>query len=402
MGRKLNVEYATLQGFFWMLYSLIGSYVSVFLLGKGYTNTDIGEIMAISSVTAIALQPLLAQISDNIRKITLTKLIQIQILVMFVICVSLLFFNTKSAGLTILYIAVFSWHTIVQPLINSLCFYLQRTGHHINFGLCRSIGSLLYAAITSVMGIFVEAKGINIIPVTGAVICLAIIIILGFIDKTYGKAMSVLSGRGEDDINHQKVEIISFKEFLSNNKTYFVFSLGVIGLFFGNSGINTFMIQITESVNGSESDMGMLLGYMGALEIPGLMFYDKLRRRFKITTLLTVSTAGFLVKIFLLYTATSVPQLYFAMTWQLISFGIYLAAMVDFINSIMNRGEAVRGQAVYTIMVTVGTVLSSIVGGRILDSYSVKVFLGLATILTAIGMVVLIFFSRKLESLQKV
>ena len=91
-----------------------------------------------------------------------------------------------------------------------------------------------------------------------------------------------------------------------------------------------------------------------------------------------------------MYISESVAMLYFAMTWQLIAFGLYLAAMVDFINTIMSRGEAVRGQAVYTIMVTVGTVLSSIIGGWILDNYNVKMFLGIATLLTAAGMAVII------------
>lgn len=396
MKKILNFEYGSLQGLYWMLYSLVGSFVSVFLLGRGYSNTEIGTIMAAASITAIIFQPVLADISDKIRKITLITLIQIQIGVMLVLSICLIVLKSRSVFLSIAFIALYSWHTIVQPLVNSLCYYLQRSGYKINFGICRSAGSLLYAAITAVMGKIVDLYGIDTIPYTALVLCILIIFCLKATGKSYKKACTAGTDC-EVKAADKNIKVISMKEFLKNNRLYFVFSTGVIGIFFANSGINTFMIQITESVGGNEADMGMLLGYMAALEIPGLILYDRLREKFSIKTLLGVSCAGFLIKIFIMYISHSVMMLYVAMTFQLIAFGLYLAAMVDFINSIMDRGEAVRGQAVYTIMVTVGTVLSSLAGGWILDEYSVKMFLGIATVLTAAGGIIIYVFSRKIE-----
>ena len=397
MKTILNIEYGMLQGAYWMLYSLTGSFVSVFLLGRGYSNSDIGVIMAAASVAAIICQPLLADASDKIRKITLARIIQLQVFVMLILSICLIILKSKSVWLTLAFIALYSWHTIVQPLVNSLCYYLQRTGYHINFGICRSAGSLLYAAITAVMGIAVEKHGVDTIPETAAVICLLIAVILEFTERSYKTSFKGKEGSERKIIKDKDIAIISMKEFLKRNRMYFIFSTGVIGIFFGNSGINTFMIQITQAAGGSESDMGMLLGYMAALEIPGLILYDWLRRKFSVRLLLGVSCGGFLVKIFIMYISESVAMLYFAMTWQLIAFGLYLAAMVDFINTVMSRGEAVRGQTVYTIMVTVGTVLSSIIGGWILDNYNVKMFLGIATLLTAAGMAVIMLFSGRLE-----
>ncbi len=164
----LNIEYGMLQGAYWMLYSLIGSFVSVFLLGRGYSNSDIGVIMAAASVAAIICQPLLADASDKIRKITLARIIQLQVFVMLILSICLIILKSKSVWLTLAFIALYSWHTIVQPLVNSLCYYLQRTGYHINFGICRSAGSLLYAAITAVMGIAVEKHGVDTITGNGS------------------------------------------------------------------------------------------------------------------------------------------------------------------------------------------------------------------------------------------
>ena len=86
-----------------------------------------------------------------------------------------------------------------------------------------------------------------------------------------------------------------------------------------------------------------------------------------------------------LYLANSVFMVYAAHFFQLFSFSIFLAGIVQFINEIMERGEAVRGQAVYTTAITIGGVFANIVGGIILDVSGPKTMLLVSTILTVIG-----------------
>ena len=58
---------------------------------------------------------------------------------------------------------------------------------------------------------------------------------------------------------------------------------------------------------------------------------------------------------------------------------------MQFINEIMDRGEAVRGQAVYTTAITIGGVFANILGGILLDASGPKLMLLISVILTAIG-----------------
>ena len=62
-----------------------------------------------------------------------------------------------------------------------------------------------------------------------------------------------------------------------------------------------------------------------------------------------------------------------------------MPAMVIFIDEIMERGEAVKGQALYTIMITVATVFSSLTGGFLLDMGGPGVLLLVASLVTAAG-----------------
>ena len=72
------------------------------------------------------------------------------------------------------------------------------------------------------------------------------------------------------------------------------------------------------------------------------------------------------------------------------SFGLFLPAMVNFINEIMSRGEAVKGQAFFTTMVTVTSMVSSLIGGVILDISGAKMLTLVATAATALGAVIII------------
>ena len=65
MKKLLNIEYAAVNGGYWMVYGVVCSFSSVFLLGKGYSNADIGIILAVGSVAAVFMQPLLADMADG-------------------------------------------------------------------------------------------------------------------------------------------------------------------------------------------------------------------------------------------------------------------------------------------------------------------------------------------------
>ena len=47
MEKRLNCSYAAIQGSYWMVYAVVGSFASVFLLARGYSNSEIGVILAV-------------------------------------------------------------------------------------------------------------------------------------------------------------------------------------------------------------------------------------------------------------------------------------------------------------------------------------------------------------------
>ena len=371
-----------------MYYGIISSFCSAYLLDMGYDNAEIGIILAVASVVSVFLQPVLANLSDMSKRLDAISVAGISTVIMMVMQVGLFIIKGKSIALWVIYVLLMAWELALQPLFNSLARRLSESGFKINFGICRAGGSLAYAIFTSIIGTFVEKYGTVILPRTGLAILALLLGMILLCSRSLKKAMEqkadAVAASGET-VEPEKYEEISMSMFVKRNKLFIVLNVFIMILFFQNTITNNFMYQIVTGVGGTSEDMGRIFGVMAALEIPGLFFFNNIHKKFSCSTLLKFAAAAFVGKVLTLYLANSVFMVYAAHFFQLFSFSIFLAGIVQFINEIMERGEAVRGQAVYTTAITIGGVFANIVGGIILDVSGPKTMLLVSTILTVIG-----------------
>ncbi|MBR5315224.1 MAG: MFS transporter [Firmicutes bacterium] len=397
MERRLNVSYSCIQGTYWMVYAVVGSFASVFLLARGYTNSEIGVILAAANVVAVPIQPLVADFADRSKKISLIGIIQWMSAILMVLMAGLCIFQRKTLALSAIFMLLLAWHTAIQPLINTLSFKLEETGAKINFGVARSIGSLAYAGLCAVLGTFIENHGVGVMPISGEIVIVMLLASLYVTKKYRDRAMkekeASKDGYGDSiaigETLEEPVEEINLVQFVKRNKMYVLLNLGVVGIFFSNQVLNTYMIQIVESVGGNSEDMGRILSMMAFLEIPMMVSVAHLRKYFSCQFMLKVASIGYTVKIAAHYLATSVAMVYAAQLFQLVSFALFLPAMIIFIDEVMSKGEAVKGQALYTMMTTVTTILASLIGGIVLDLSGAKMLTLVGTVITAIGAVVI-------------
>ncbi len=406
MKFRLNLSYGCIHGTYWMVYGIVSSFASVFLLGRGYLNTEIGIILAVANVVAVVIQPIIADFADRSKKISTIGISQVMTIMMMVMTVGLFALQGKSMALSVVFVLLIAWHTAVQPLINSLSFRLSESGVHINFGIARSVGSLAYSLLCAVLGVLVERYGIGVLPLSAEIVMAMMALSLLLTKLQYDKAKALGKGKEADlevaetdgsaalegalETAGEVEEEINLAEFIKRNKIFFIANIGVIGLYFSNSVMNNYLMQIVTEVGGNSADMGRILSLMAFLEIPTLVFFDKLREKFTCQFMLKVAAIGFTIKILMCHIATSVAMILAAQIFQLIAFGLFLPAMVHFIDEIMSKGEAVKGQSVFTMMVTITTMLSSLAGGAILDVSGAKMLTLVSLIVTAAGAVIIL------------
>ena len=391
MNRRLtlNLEYAGDFAAYWIYYGMVGSFCSAYLLDIGYSNSEIGLIIALASVVSVFLQPVLADLADRSKRLDQIGVAGMGTVVMMVLTVGLMIFRHKTAALWVIYILALAWELALQPVLNSFSRKLSESGHKINFGICRSGGSLGYAVLMVIMGSLTEKFGTKILPGSGMITLAVLLGLLLLTKKTLERAklerMAESDTDGHEAYLEEPAEEINLISFVKRNKLFIVLNLFILVLFFQNAILNNFMFQIVEGVGGTSEDMGRIFGVMAFLEIPALFFFDNLNRRFSTSTLLKVAAACFVIKLIMMYLAGSVTMIYAAHVFHLISFPLFLPAIVQFINEIMEKGEAVKGQALYTTSITISSVFASVMGGVILDASGPKLMLLVSVILTAIG-----------------
>lgn len=393
MKRILNLEYAGLQGTYWMISCAIQNFASAFLLARDYSNTDIGVILAITNILAVILQPLLADVADRSRKISLLGVLKLSAVSMMVLILGLFLFQKKSMSLTISYILLASIFVALQPILNSLVFKLGESGVEMNFGAGRAAGSLIFAVVCSIVGLIVEQRGTGVLPSAGMISIVLFLLLLILTGIHFRRACSTCKmepagaayAGGQDSETSEEEEEINLIQFAARNKMFFLLTVGVMGVFYANGTLNSYMLQIITPLGGGSGDMGLVFAVLAALEIPTMVFFVRINRRFSCQTLLKTACAAYLIKIAVTWAADSMAAIYLSQLLQTVSFALFLPAMVEFVHQIMRKGEAVKGQALYMAMVTVSTVLSSLIGGAALDWGGSKLLLMVATMFTAVG-----------------
>ena len=171
----------------------------------------------------------------------------------------------------------------------------------------------------------------------------------------------------------------------------------LMGFYFGHVLINNFLFQITVNVGGDEADTGGLLAMQAIVELPAMIFFTWLKDRFGSKFLLSFSAVFYFVKILATTVATSVGMLYFSMIFQALAFAVFIPASVHFVDEIMSKKDAVKGQAFVTVAMTLSNLLSSLLGGILIRIVGVTVSLWFGTIVTLCGVVVSIYGLAKIK-----
>lgn len=400
MKRLLNIDFALVQAIYWMLYTVAGSFVSVLLLEKDYTNASIGTIIAVGSVLAILLQTVITHVTDRSSRLDSIGMIKMLTLLLAAGVFAVLLIGEKSAALTIAYVGVIILHTAMHPFVNALSFKLEETGLQVNYGVGRSMGSLAAGGISFMLGYLVVWFQPEIVLYLALVNLALLTLVIFATGHHYKKTMSSHKDipKNFDPAKNPARQSIGMLEFMRRNRLFAFMSLGIIALFFGNVIQENFTLQIVQGIGGDTSDMGVVILLLCVCEMPAMIAFHKLKMRFSYVFLLRLSAVFFTIKIFVMYLADSMVVFYLAQLCQIIGYGLLFPAMVSFIDVIMDKGEALRGQAMFTVAITLGNIIGSVAGGMILDLCSSKMLLLTGTLVSTAGTLLIVLLVKPVSA----
>lgn len=380
MNTRLNLRYSTMQGSYWAMSGIIFNFAAVFLQARAYSNYEIGIIITLGNIVTIMTQPLLASLIDRRGQRSLVGCIGLMSLLSVLLSLGLLLIPENSVPLSAAYILLITANLLMQPLCTALCFYVESWGFHINFGRARAVGSLCYSASMLVLGTLVERTSADAIPlslIVVMVVCGASALLFGGTQRKSAPAVSVEQTKTQASS--------SIAEFVSQNRRFVVFLVGVALIYFTHSLISNFFIEFVKNVGGGKSDMGNILAFMSIAEVPVMLLFSRLLKRFSCRSLLCVSAVMFTVKELAIYLASDIATLYAAEALQSLSFALLLPAAVQHINDTIPEKDVVKGQSFFTAAITLGSVFAGYFGGLLLDRYDVGTTLLVGVIVSAVG-----------------
>ena len=369
--KKLNIEYFSLQSLFWMTYCMVVGFSVTYLLSCGYSNSEAGYILASANICALILQPFFADLADRSKKINAMTIFLVSIEIIFVCSIGLFFIGVRSLILTLIYVVMITLANAVIAFLTSIQFLMDTSKSKINFGLCRAL-----------MGIMIERIGMKSIPLALFIITLLIIGLCIFITH------HSINGNIKAVLTLEKKRSSSLFVFFKENLRFMILSIAMLFIYYAHAFITNFTISIVRNVGGDNREMGYLIAFMALMELPGMIGFKEISRRFKVSSLLLFSMIMFSIKAIIVWLSPSLMTLTFGFALQVVSFAIYIPASMQYANIIIDEKDTVKAQMMFNLMQTGGAVFSSIIGGWLIDFSGISHALLIGAILSCIGTII--------------
>ena len=387
-GKTLKIQYIILQAVYFVTSITIFNYASNMLLFKGYSNTKIGIIISIASLFSIIFQPIVADFADKSKKLNVTQIMLILTGISLLLTLPLYFISQECLLLSIVFITISCLFSVSQPLINVLDHIIDSVGVDSDYGFARSFGSLSFALFNAIFGIIINKyTDASIALITMATYALLFFSVLAM-TSTFKKINKV-------EKTSEVVEETSTKEFIVNNKKM-VFLFIAAALFnFSATVMDYNLIQIITPLGGTTVDQGYLGFVWAILEVPVMMSFSRLNKKFSLESLLIFASIIYSIRAVGIYLSNSMLWIYLSLSLQWGSFALFQPAVVEYIDTHTKENEKTRGQALYTTILAIGTMIINFISGFIIDGAGIKTLLLVGSIISIVGTIMFTLVIKK-------
>ena len=388
--RSLTLPFALGQASFWMSLCAAVSFAAVYLKALGFSNTELGLVMAVGNVLGSLTGPVLASLAEKRRNLT-TAGLNLPLFALRALCLGGLFLF---AGHTLLCAAIYALYMAGMIAVNSLnlkfCVDAERRGMALDYGKARAAGSLAFVLASALLGVLVEQLS-HVSLLWAGLAILAIQLAANALTAAVLRRSPLLP-RAETERKSA-----SLPAFLRGEPRFALFLLGSILLYFSHNTVTNYMINLVRNVGGDTETMGYLNAFMAIVEIPVMLLFRHFARGRRVSVLLQLSVGIFLAKALAYALAPNVPLLYAATLLQAPSFALYTCAIVPYVSAVIAKENAAKAQSLAFSMTTLGAVGASLVGGWLFDHCSVLLTLLVGAAVCAAGVVLCVLTVKKTE-----
>lgn len=362
--------YTALQFTYWAECAFLFGYLVAFLQGRGLTNTQIGISAGGGRFISLLLTPFLSSMLD--RKRISFRCLSCIILVIELASAGMIILRTAVPILMLSCIVCICCSSIAGSLYVILAAQLRSGEDKVNFALSRAAGSAAFAVCSFTAGMLMKMVSPQVIPIAGAILTAIQLALCCLIRLSESSALQ----------DEKTVKEKSGTGFFSGS--FIMLLIAIVLLFTAHSTEGTFMVNIVNSAGGDLGDLSRLNLYIALLEIPTMLIYSFLKKP-SARKYLIISMVFYPVKMLAVTLASSVPSIYAAMSFQLLSFALYTPAVVEYISE-TSDSRTVSGKQFYAQSAALaGMVLAPLAGGVMLDALPLKTVLAVMSAVSITG-----------------
>jgi len=358
-------------------------YFNIYFQDTGLDSFQIGLVNAIPRIFALLLMPFWGFLTDYFhenKKVLFITMIGTMTTV-------LLFPQTETFKYLMLLMFFYTlFQNPIIPLSDSLLLdYLGDDSS--NYGKFRLWGSAGYMLSVSLLGYFLEStSSVNLFYVYAAVLVLSLFLLI-FLPKS-----------------KREIEVLNpgdFKKIFKKKRLlYFLFFVFILQTAM-NANYSYFPLYIVDH-GGGEFLLGIALTFSSASEILAFFFSDKIIKNNKFSKIIAVISAGFIVRWLLLSFFPYNLMILFSQLLHSITFGLFFAVGVDYVDQISGEKFRATGQNIYAaVFMGVSAISGSLVGGKIYQvTGGERMYFFWALISAAAGTVYFLYLLRKERELK--
>ncbi len=389
---SLTAPYAAVQAVFWMSFCVTIAFAAVYLQALGYSNTELGAILAAGNLFGTVLGPSLCAHIDADARRSAAHYIPVILAAQSAALLVLLLVPVKGVVTTLAFIAAGAFCIALNSLLLKLYVDAEHAGVPIQFSTARGFGSIAYVLLSALLGVLITRLSVHILPLFGLLLCAVQLLLCRHVARA-------LPASGTASAAQSEKQGTSLAGFARKYPHFCLVLLGTVPVFFAHNTLNNFLINITRNVGGSTLSMGYLNAFIASVEIPVMLLFFRIRGKLSSAAFLGIAYGAFLLKTLAVAAAPTVPALFAAFLLQAPSFGLYAPVSVDYAADTVPYEDSAKAQSLSYSTTTVGSVLSGVISGRLFDAVSVTQTLLIASGICAVGLAVSLFglFDKSIE-----
>ena len=370
------LSYVLMYLFYNISFALFSAMISVYLIGKGYSASDVSLCVSVGSLSAMITQPVIGGLTDRfgMRPVNLT---------MFgIVCVAAL-------GVVIapnFMMLVGSW-AIINLLMNGANPVVERmaTSSPYDYGKVRMWGTIGFACGTQLSGIIYDNISPDALFIT--LIFTMLLCILGF----WGTQPRL--AEAEEAVIEGNDEPVSMKDLLKNRQ--FLYYLVLQILFVAVTGATYSFCPAFLTSKGLDPSLASTILAVAALtELPFIIFSSKYMDKIPNKVLLLVCFALIVVQMAAYGFDLPLPVI-IAITFLCKHPPVIVNIMTNMkvVNTIVDARLQITGLALVKACQSFGTIISNNVGGNIVDASGYPPMFLFLLALIVVGTVGVMFFN---------